>query len=65
MDVLAEAVQAGKIWAVGVSNYSAALMRQAHARLARYNIPLASNRCIIACCIASQRLTGCWMPAAI
>jgi len=44
MDVLAEAVQAGKIRAVGVSNYSAALMRQAHARLARYGIPLASNQ---------------------
>ncbi|GHO93675.1 hypothetical protein KSF_037230 [Reticulibacter mediterranei] len=44
MDVLAEAVQAGKVRAVGVSNYSAAMMRQAHARLARYNIPLASNQ---------------------
>ena len=44
MDVLAEAVQAGKIRAVGVSNYSAALMRQAHVRLARYGIPLASNQ---------------------
>src|SRR5579859_6284124 len=44
MDVLAEAVQAGKIRAVGVSNYSAAQMRQAHARLARYTIPLASNQ---------------------
>ena len=41
MDVLAEAVQAGKVRAVGVSNYSAAQMRQAHARLARYGIPLA------------------------
>ena len=44
MDVLAEAVQAGKVRAVGVSNYSAAQMRQAHARLARYGIPLASNQ---------------------
>ncbi len=44
MDVLAEAVQAGKVRAVGVSNYSAAMMRQAHARLARHNIPLASNQ---------------------
>jgi len=44
MDVLAEAVQAGKVRAVGVSNYSAAMMRQAHARLARYQIPLASNQ---------------------
>jgi aryl-alcohol dehydrogenase-like predicted oxidoreductase len=44
MDVLAEAVQAGKVRAVGVSNYSAELMHQAHARLARYGIPLASNQ---------------------
>ena len=44
MDVLAEAVQANKIRAVGVSNYGADLMREAHARLARYNIPLASNQ---------------------
>lgn len=44
MDVLAEAVQAGKVRAVGVSNYNAALMRQAHARLARHGIPLASNQ---------------------
>ncbi|HZR38659.1 MAG TPA: aldo/keto reductase [Ktedonobacteraceae bacterium] len=44
MDVLAEAVQAGKVRAVGVSNYSASLMRQAHARLARHGIALASNQ---------------------
>jgi aryl-alcohol dehydrogenase-like predicted oxidoreductase len=44
MDVLAEAVQAGKVRAVGVSNYSASMMRQAHARLAQHGIPLASNQ---------------------
>ncbi len=44
MDVLAQAVQAGKVRAVGVSNYSASLMRQAHARLARHGIALASNQ---------------------
>lgn len=44
MDVMAEAVQAGKVRAVGVSNYSASLMRQAHARLARHGIALASNQ---------------------
>jgi aryl-alcohol dehydrogenase-like predicted oxidoreductase len=44
MDVLAEAVQAGKVRAVGVSNYSASLMRRAHARLGRYGIALASNQ---------------------
>lgn len=44
MGVLAEAVQAGKVRAVGVSNYSAAMLRQAHARLAQHGIPLASNQ---------------------
>jgi aryl-alcohol dehydrogenase-like predicted oxidoreductase len=44
MDALAEAVRAGKIRSVGVSNYSAKLMREAHARLARHDIPLASNQ---------------------
>ena len=44
MDALAEAVRSGKVRAVGVSNYGADLMRRAHARLARYDIPLASNQ---------------------
>ncbi len=44
MDTLAQAHHAGKIRAVGVSNYSAAQMRQAHARLARHGIALASNQ---------------------
>jgi aryl-alcohol dehydrogenase-like predicted oxidoreductase len=44
MDMMAEAVQAGKVRAVGVSNYSASLMRQAHTHLARHGIPLASNQ---------------------
>lgn len=44
MDQLADAVEAGKIRAVGVSNYSADQMRQAHAALARRGIPLASNQ---------------------
>ncbi len=44
MDQLADAVEAGKIKAVGVSNYSALQMRQAHAQLARRGIPLASNQ---------------------
>ncbi len=44
MDALAEAVRSGKVRAVGVSNYGADLMRRAHARLARYEIPLASNQ---------------------
>ena len=44
MDALAEAVRSGRVRAVGVSNYSADLMRRAHARLARHEIPLASNQ---------------------
>lgn len=44
MDAMAKAISAGKIRAVGVSNYSVAQMRKAHARLARYGIPLASNQ---------------------
>lgn len=44
MDLMADAVEAGKIKAVGVSNYSAEQMRMAHAALARRGIPLASNQ---------------------
>lgn len=43
MDALAEVVQAGKVRAVGVSNFSAPQMRRAHDRLARHGIPLAAN----------------------
>lgn len=44
MDAMALAVREGKIRAVGVSNYNIRQMRAAHARLARYGIPLASNQ---------------------
>lgn len=44
VDVLVEAVRAGKVRAVGVCNFNAPLMRQAHASLARHGIPLASNQ---------------------
>ncbi|HZN19871.1 MAG TPA: aldo/keto reductase, partial [Micromonosporaceae bacterium] len=44
MDLMADAVQAGKVRAVGVSNYSAAQMRTAHAVLADRGVPLASNQ---------------------
>jgi aryl-alcohol dehydrogenase-like predicted oxidoreductase len=44
MDMMADAVEAGKVKAVGVSNYSAEQMRIAHAALARRGIPLASNQ---------------------
>jgi aryl-alcohol dehydrogenase-like predicted oxidoreductase len=44
MDQLADAVDAGKVKAVGVSNYSVEQMQEAHEALARCGIPLASNQ---------------------
>lgn len=44
MEQLADAVEAGKVKAVGVSNYSAEQMREAHAALANRGVPLASNQ---------------------
>ena len=44
MDQLADALESGKLKAVGVSNYSAKQMREAHAALAQRSIPLASNQ---------------------
>lgn len=44
MELMADAVEAGKVKAVGVSNYSAKQMRIAHAALAKRGIPLASNQ---------------------
>ncbi len=44
MDAMADLVEAGKIRAVGVSNFSAERMRRAHSRLARRGLPLAVNQ---------------------
>ena len=44
MALMADAVEAGKVKAVGVSNYSAAQMRTAYQALAERGIPLASNQ---------------------
>lgn len=44
MDLMADAVQAGKIKAVGVSNYTEQQMRLAHEVLSKRGIPLASNQ---------------------
>jgi aryl-alcohol dehydrogenase-like predicted oxidoreductase len=44
MELIADAVEAGKVKAVGVSNYSAVQMRIAHAALSKRGIPLASNQ---------------------
>lgn len=44
MDALADAVQAGLVRAVGVSNYNVAQTRRAYAALKQRGIPLASNQ---------------------
>ncbi|MBE9031879.1 aldo/keto reductase [filamentous cyanobacterium LEGE 11480] len=44
LNTLADAVEQGKIGAIGVSNYSAQQMRSAHATLAQRGIPLAVNQ---------------------
>ena len=44
MDLVADAVNAGKVKSVGVSNYSVEQLREAHAALAKHGIPLASNQ---------------------
>ena len=44
MEALAEAVEAGLVKAVGVSNFNVEQMRRAHEALARRGIPLASNQ---------------------
>jgi aryl-alcohol dehydrogenase-like predicted oxidoreductase len=44
MDVLADALEAGQIRAVGVSNFGVSEMREAHAALARRGLPLATNQ---------------------
>jgi aryl-alcohol dehydrogenase-like predicted oxidoreductase len=44
MDLMAQALAAGKVRAVGVSNFSAEQMRRAAARLEKYGIPLAANQ---------------------
>ena len=44
MDAMGDLVEAGKVRAVGVSNFTAAAMEEAHAVLAKRGIPLASNQ---------------------
>lgn len=44
MNLMADALEQGKIKAIGVSNYSARQMRDAYTALARRNIALASNQ---------------------
>ncbi len=44
MNQVADAIEAGKVKAAGVSNYSVEQMREAHAALAKRGMPLASNQ---------------------
>lgn len=44
MEALAQEVKRGRILTVGVSNYSATQMKQAHDLLAQYDVPLAVNQ---------------------
>lgn len=44
VELMADAVEAGKVRAGGVSSAAAAQLREAHAALARRGIPLASNQ---------------------
>jgi aryl-alcohol dehydrogenase-like predicted oxidoreductase len=44
MEAFAAAVHAGQARAVGVSNFRASEMREAHAALARHGVPLATNQ---------------------
>ncbi len=44
LEIEGEAVEAGKVTAVGVSNYSGEEMREAHRALSQRGIPLASNQ---------------------
>jgi aryl-alcohol dehydrogenase-like predicted oxidoreductase len=65
MDALAETVKAGKVRRVGVSNYGADQMRQAHDRLASHGVALASNQWSTASCSGHRRQTGCSKRAGI
>ena len=44
MNAFADAVESGQVRAVGVSNFRAGEMREAHAALARRGVPLATNQ---------------------
>lgn len=44
MTLMADAVEAGRVRAIGVSNFSAGQMRLAHELLAKRGVPLASNQ---------------------
>jgi len=58
INAMGDLVEAGKVGAVGVSNFSAAAMEEAHAVLARRGIPLVSNQVRISLLDRSVEATG-------
>jgi aryl-alcohol dehydrogenase-like predicted oxidoreductase len=62
MDAMADLVAAGKIRAVGVSNFDARRMRRAHRRLQARGLPLAVNQMRYSCSTAASRPAACSTP---
>jgi aryl-alcohol dehydrogenase-like predicted oxidoreductase len=58
MNKMADAMEAGKIKTIGVSNYSAEQMRLAHAELAKRGIPLASNQVSYSLLLRTPEVNG-------
>jgi aryl-alcohol dehydrogenase-like predicted oxidoreductase len=63
MDALAEEVKQGRIEAVGVSNYSASQMREAHEHLQKRGMPLASNQVQYSLLNRKIESNGIWQTA--
>jgi aryl-alcohol dehydrogenase-like predicted oxidoreductase len=63
MNALAEEVQRGRIGAVGVSNYSAAQMQEAHGYLAAKGVPLAVNQVQYSLLARQIESNGVWDTA--
>jgi aryl-alcohol dehydrogenase-like predicted oxidoreductase len=63
MDLMADAVAAGQIRAVGVSNYSASKCARRMLRWRRAACHWHPTRWSTRCCTGSRRTTGCWTPA--
>ena len=60
MDILADAVQAGKVRYIGVSNYSVDDMRRAQVALARRGLPLVSNQVKYSLLHRTPEVDGVW-----
>ncbi|MCL4506059.1 MAG: aldo/keto reductase [Chloroflexi bacterium] len=61
MDILADAVELGKIRYIGVSNYSEEQMRRAHAALAGRGLPLVSNQVEYSLLHRTPEVNGVWV----